>query len=47
MYMINKTYNDISLNTLIDIKITTYIYEAQNTLNLDRCQKHHISYIVV
>lgn len=47
MFVINKINIDSSFNTLINIKMTTYIYEAQNNLNLDRHQKHYISYIGV
>ena len=43
--MINKTDNDNPLNTLITINMTTYIYDAQNNLNLDHGQKYYISYI--
>lgn len=34
MFVINKINIDSSFNTLINIKMTTYIYEAQNNLNL-------------
>ena len=45
MSMINKTDNDNPLNTLITINMTTYIYDAQNNLNLNHRQKYYISYI--
>ena len=45
MPMINKMDNDNSLNAYINIKMTTYIYDAQNNLNFDHCHKQQIPYI--
>ena len=45
MSMINKLDNHNSLDALINMKMATYIYDAQNNLNFDHHQKHYISYI--
>lgn len=45
MFVINKINIDSSFNTLINIKMTTYIYDAQNNLNFDHCHKQQIPYI--
>jgi len=43
--MINKMDNDNSLNALINEKMTINMYDVQNNLNFDHCQKNQISYI--
>jgi len=44
--MINKTENDNSLNVVINIMMTSYMYEIQNNLNFDY-QKYRILYICI